>query len=115
MVLHRPAAITHAVWTKSATLKSSNKCTHPNSFRMASRAQTNGVLPIPASQTAPKMSKASQNRAGPSLKVVVRRLAPALTEAEFMKIIGEEWKVGAGRVDWFSYKPGKVSTEYALY
>ncbi|KFY53664.1 hypothetical protein V496_07415, partial [Pseudogymnoascus sp. VKM F-4515 (FW-2607)] len=78
---------------------------------MASRAQTNGVLPIPASQTAPKTSKASQNRAGPSLKVVVRRLAPALTEAEFMKIIGEEWKVGAGRVDWFSYKPGKVSTD----
>ncbi|KFY40809.1 hypothetical protein V494_03307, partial [Pseudogymnoascus sp. VKM F-4513 (FW-928)] len=78
---------------------------------MASRAQTNGVLPIPASQTAPKMSKASQNRAGPSLKVVVRRLAPALTEAEFMKIIGEEWNAGAGRVDWFSYKPGKVSTD----
>ncbi|OBT52856.1 hypothetical protein VE04_06987, partial [Pseudogymnoascus sp. 24MN13] len=77
----------------------------------SSRAQTNGVLPIPASQTAPKMSKASQNRAGPSLKVVVRRLAPALTEAEFMKIIGDEWKVGAGRVDWFSYKPGKVSTD----
>lgn len=49
------------------------------------------------------------------MKVVVRRLAPALTEAEFMKIIGEEWKVGAGRVDWFSYKPGKVSTEYAPY
>lgn len=82
---------------------------------MASQTQTNGVLPIPASQTAPKMSKASQNRAGPSLKVVVRRLAPALTEAEFMKIIGDEWKVGAGRVDWFSYKPGKVSTEYAPY
>ncbi|OBT84689.1 hypothetical protein VE02_07835 [Pseudogymnoascus sp. 03VT05] len=78
---------------------------------MTSRAQANGVLPIPASQTAPKMSKASQNRAGPSLKVVVRRLAPALTEAEFMKIIGDEWKVGAGRVDWFSYKPGKVSTD----
>jgi regulator of nonsense transcripts 3 len=49
------------------------------------------------------------------LKVVVRRLAPALTEAEFMKLIGEEWKVGAGRVDWFSYKPGKVSIEYAPY
>ncbi|ELR02672.1 hypothetical protein GMDG_05626 [Pseudogymnoascus destructans 20631-21] len=78
---------------------------------MTSRAQANGVLPIPASQTAPKMSKASQNRAGPSLKVVVRRLAPALTETEFMKIIGDEWKVGAGRVDWFSYKPGKVSTD----
>lgn len=49
------------------------------------------------------------------MKVVVRRLAPALTESEFMKIIGEEWKVGGGRVDWFSYKPGKVSTEYAPY
>lgn len=78
---------------------------------MASRTQTNGVLPIPASQTAPKTPKASQNRAGPSLKVVVRRLAPALTEAEFTKILGEDWKIGAGKVDWFSYKPGKLSTE----
>lgn len=45
------------------------------------------------------------------MKVVIRRLAPGLTEAEFVKIMGEEWKQGQGKIDWFSYKPGKDSKE----
>jgi regulator of nonsense transcripts 3 len=81
----------------------------------ASRAQANGVLPVTASQTAGNFSKASQNKAsGPRLKVVIRRLAPGLTEAEFTKLLGDDWKLGQGRVDWFSYKPGKDSKEYLL-
>jgi len=83
---------------------------------MATVTQTNGVLPITASQAASKMQKPSHTRAaGPKLKVVVRRLAPALTEAEFMKTLGDEWKSGGGRVDWASYKPGKDSKEYVLF
>lgn len=54
------------------------------------------------------VSKASQ----PRLKAVVRRLAPGLTEEEFWGIIGEDWRLGKGKVDWVSYKPGKVSKEY---
>ncbi|KAJ4414275.1 hypothetical protein N0V85_003209 [Neurospora sp. IMI 360204] len=42
-------------------------------------------------------------------KVVVRRLPPLLTEEEFFKILGDEWKMGHGKVDWFSYWPGKSS------
>lgn len=42
-------------------------------------------------------------------KVVVRRLPPLLTEEEFFKILCDEWKVGHGKVDWFSYWPGKSS------
>lgn len=34
-----------------------------------------------------------------------------MTEAEFLAILGEEWDVGKGRVDWFNYEPGKVSKE----
>ena len=45
------------------------------------------------------------------LKVVVRRLAPGLTEEEFTTALGEEWKVGSGKVDWVSYKIGKTSKE----
>lgn len=44
-------------------------------------------------------------------KVVVRRLPPAMTEQEFVAILGDEWRVGRGKVDWFSYWPGKVSQQ----
>lgn len=75
--------------------------------------QTNGVLSINPSQTNPKAQKTtSHNRtAGPKLKVVIRRLAPALTEAEFKATLGKQWAVGGGKVDWFSYKVGKDSKE----
>lgn len=86
-------------------------------------ARSNGILPVAASQMASqpatqnnsRMQKPANTRAaGPRLKVVVRRLAPALTEAEFLKAIGDEWKNGGGKVDWFSYKPGKDSKEYVI-
>ena len=77
------------------------------------RDQANGILPITASQTAGNASKASANKStGPRLKVVIRRLAPGLTEAEFMKLLGDDWRLGQGKMDWFSYKPGKDSKEY---
>jgi regulator of nonsense transcripts 3 len=80
---------------------------------MPANGQTNGVLPIAAAQTSSKPQKIAQNRSiGPKLKVVVRRLSPSLTEAAFLDILGDEWKVGNGKVDWFSYKQGKVSKEY---
>jgi len=47
------------------------------------------------------------------LKVVVRRLAPGLSEEEFTAILGDEWKVGRGKVDWFCYEPGKDSKKYS--
>ncbi|KAK3392420.1 Smg-4/UPF3 family-domain-containing protein [Sordaria brevicollis] len=55
-------------------------------------------------QNAPKTKSQPEGE-----KVVVRRLPPLLTEEEFFKIIGDEWKVGHGKVDWFSYWPGKSS------
>ncbi|KAI4096968.1 MAG: hypothetical protein LQ344_000771 [Seirophora lacunosa] len=50
----------------------------------------------------------------PRLKLVVRRLPPGLTEVEFETILGGEWKLGGGRVDWAVYKPGKISKEYCF-
>ena len=32
---------------------------------------------------------------------------------EFELALGDEWKLGAGKVDWKLFKPGKVSKEYA--
>ena len=49
--------------------------------------------------------------AAPRLKLVIRRLPPALTEPEFDTALGEEWKVNGGKVDWMVYKAGKLSTE----
>jgi regulator of nonsense transcripts 3 len=75
--------------------------------------QANGVLAISASQTSGSATKPSTAKpASPKLKVVVRRLAPGLTEEEFTTILGDEWKAGQGKVDWFSYEPGKDSKKY---
>lgn len=76
----------------------------PTGPRVMARKDAPGVLPI--AQKAPQSKPASAR-----LKVVVRRLAPGLTEAEFLNNLGDEWRVGEGKVDWFMYKPGKDSKE----
>lgn len=75
--------------------------------------QANGVLAVPASQTSGTAPKPPPTKSADKLKVVVRRLAPGLTEEEFTTILGDEWKVGQGMVDWFSYGPGKDSKKYS--
>lgn len=35
-----------------------------------------------------------------------------MTQAEFISILGDQWAVGKGKVDWFYFVNGKVSTEY---
>lgn len=72
----------------------------------------NGILPMPASQMTTNGSRqAAARQSGQKLKLIVRRLAPALKESEFLAVIGEEWKVGNGKVDWFRYQLGKDSKE----
>lgn len=72
-----------------------------------------GVLPIPASATQKPATpaKSTPKSPAPRLKLVVRRLPPGLTQTEFETCLGDEWKVGSGKVDWFQYKNGKVSRE----
>jgi regulator of nonsense transcripts 3 len=75
---------------------------------------TGGVLQIPAAATQKNASTASRKAPkppAPRLKLLVRRLPPGLTQSEFENALGSEWMVGAGRVDWHQYKPGKVSKE----
>jgi len=75
----------------------------------------NGVLAITASQTSGSGPRSAVAKPpSPKLKIVVRRLAPGLTEAEFTSVLGDDWILGQGKVDWFIYKPGKDSKEYAL-
>ena len=50
--------------------------------------------------------------AAPRLKLLIRRLPPGLTQPEYEAMIGEDWKVDRGKVDWLVYKAGKVSKEY---
>jgi hypothetical protein len=80
---------------------------------MAPQTGVNGVLPASVLQknpppSAPRGPKAAQ----PRLKLVLRRLPPGLTKAEFESILGDDWKLGGGKVDWFVYKKGKISKEY---
>ena len=77
-----------------------------------SARKASGILHLHPGQTAenhPKSSKAKLQPEGE--KVVVRRLPPGLTEDEFVAILGGDWKVGGGRVSWFSFQAGKISQE----
>ncbi|KAI9807032.1 MAG: hypothetical protein M1825_005749 [Sarcosagium campestre] len=83
------------------------------------KSAPNGILPIAASATQKeaksgrKTGGGASRNAGPRLKVVIRRLPPALTLPELELALGDEWKLGAGRVDWFQYRPGKESKDAA--
>ncbi|KAF2813337.1 uncharacterized protein BDZ99DRAFT_486607 [Mytilinidion resinicola] len=79
-------------------------------------APVNGVLPISVLQkNAPAAAPRgpSAKAAAPRLKLVLRRLPPGLTKAEFEAALGDDWKLGAGKVDWLLYKAGKISKDLA--
>ncbi|WZH39426.1 Smg-4/UPF3 family-domain-containing protein [Fusarium acuminatum] len=82
--------------------------------------RTNGGSSAPASQTSestkhanegetPKPTKTKAHNEGE--KLVIRRLPPGMTQAEFLSILGSEWELGKGRVDWFCFAGGKISTD----
>ncbi|CEI65268.1 hypothetical protein FVEN_g6301 [Fusarium venenatum] len=57
----------------------------------------------------PKPTKTKAHNEGE--KLTIRRLPPGMTEAEFTSILGSEWEVGKGKVDWFCFAEGKISTD----
>lgn len=77
------------------------------------RGPLNGVLPVapPVNSTNKDAKTPTIKQPTPKLKVLIRRLAPGLTDGEFMAVLGDEWKMGNGKVDWFVYKQGKDSKE----
>ena len=51
--------------------------------------------------------KSSRTRAPlEGMKLTLRRLPPGITETEVLDILGHEWRVGSGRVDWKSFDAG---------
>ncbi|KAK6007525.1 hypothetical protein QM012_004339 [Aureobasidium pullulans] len=42
------------------------------------------------------------------LKLVVRRLPPALSKDEFLTTLGEDWKVPSTKIDYLDYRCGKI-------
>ncbi|KAJ5858489.1 hypothetical protein N7534_003766 [Penicillium rubens] len=76
---------------------------------------TAGLLPISAAATQKSGSAAPTKKApkppAPRLKLLIRRLPPGLTQSELESALGDQWKAGAGNVDWLQYKPGKVSKD----
>lgn len=83
---------------------------------IARPSRSNGVLSIPASATqkrnGPESEGFNSKPVTTRLKIIIRRLPPGLTQAEFEEALGDDWKVGRSRVDWVVYKEGKVSKEY---
>ncbi|KAF2018930.1 hypothetical protein BU24DRAFT_488988 [Aaosphaeria arxii CBS 175.79] len=81
---------------------------------MAPQAGANGVLPASVLQkNAPTPAPRGPKAASPRLKLVLRRLPPGLTKAELDQILGDEWKVGGGKIDWLSFREGKISKDLA--
>lgn len=62
-----------------------------------------GVLPVSGTARA-----ASAKAPTARLKLEVRRLPPGLTFVEFEETLGEEWKLGNGKVDWRDYRQGRI-------
>lgn len=77
--------------------------------RLLSRKANGETVEGPTLSETPKTPKVKGQTQGE--KVVVRRLPPGMTEEEFVTTLGEEWRVGNGKVDWFSYVSGKISTQ----
>lgn len=75
-----------------------------------------GVLPIgPAQIQAQNNADATKSGRGRSVvaqdggvKVKIRWLPPALTEDEFINILGDTWKVGKGKVGWVRFAAGHM-------
>ncbi|KAK4892991.1 hypothetical protein LTR27_008528 [Elasticomyces elasticus] len=61
-----------------------------------------GVLPVNAA------ARAAPSKSSLRLKIEVRRLPPSLTLSEYEEVLGDEWKLGRGKVDWREYRPGKL-------
>ncbi|KAJ9656103.1 hypothetical protein H2198_005159 [Neophaeococcomyces mojaviensis] len=77
-----------------------------------SNSKGRGVLPITAAATR-KPNKQAVRTPAPKLRLIIRRLPPGLTETEFWDSLGAEWRVGQGKVDKATYKPGKISKDLA--
>ncbi|KAH3918665.1 hypothetical protein HBH56_039590 [Parastagonospora nodorum] len=85
-----------------------------NHVEMAPQAGVNGVLPVAVLQkNAPSQPSRGPKQAQPRLKLVCRRLPPGLTRSEFETMVGDEWKPGAGKVDWVNWRKGKISKDAA--
>ncbi|PSN72729.1 hypothetical protein BS50DRAFT_513554 [Corynespora cassiicola Philippines] len=81
---------------------------------MAPQAGLNGVLPVAVLQkNAPASAPRGPKAAQPRLKLTLRRLPPGLTRAEFEAALGDEWRLGAGKIDWLNYRKGKISRDAA--
>ncbi|KAK6824634.1 Regulator of nonsense-mediated decay- UPF3 [Apiospora arundinis] len=70
-------------------------------------AWANGTVPTEnaGKSDAPKKTKAPAT----SKKVKIRRLPPGMTGDECWNILGGEWKVDNGKVDWVRFDSGKVA------
>ncbi|KAI1076454.1 Smg-4/UPF3 family-domain-containing protein [Whalleya microplaca] len=72
----------------------------------------NGVLPVTTNQSGTETPKTTRSKVPPQgKKIIIRRLAPGMTEDEFWAILGDEWKKGNGKVDWTRFQPGEISLD----
>ncbi|KAK8087423.1 Regulator of nonsense-mediated decay- UPF3 [Apiospora phragmitis] len=69
------------------------------------KANGTGATDNAGKSDVPKRTKAPAT----SKKVKIRRLPPGMTADECWSILGDEWKVDSGKVDWVRFDAGKVA------
>lgn len=84
------------------------RCDRQQSEKLKMVRQLTGLKNQTEKET-PKPARSKAHNEGE--KLVIRRLPPGMTEAEFVSILGPDWELSKGKVDWLSYAPGKVSHE----
>ncbi len=83
---------------------------------LSRKTTTGGVLAVAPGLVGGEAARPAKTKPVPEgEKVVIRRLPPGMTEEEFVAILGDEWRVGRGKVGWFSYQAGKISQESVLH
>jgi hypothetical protein len=62
-----------------------------------------------------EISRSSKSKASSDgMKLTLRRLPPGITETEVVTILGDDWKLGNGKVSYWSWNAGKIAREYVL-
>ncbi|KAI1471761.1 Smg-4/UPF3 family-domain-containing protein [Daldinia caldariorum] len=70
----------------------------------------NGGLSASSASGQNETSKTAKTKDSPrGKKVIIRRLPPGITEAEFWAILGDEWKSGNGKAEWMRFQEGQIS------
>lgn len=107
-----PRSTTVSGYSNKPKMATTTPAQSPVAVKSSARAGLLNIHPSSIKQRGtPQKPRRTMSRSQPEvsrLKVVIRRLPADVTEADVFASLGEGWKAGEGRVDWVSFRAGKV-------